>query len=48
MAKVSVELDEQIRSEVGDGHGTISIRVVVLTPKPAGERGNQEPGHDLF
>jgi hypothetical protein len=34
MAKVAVELDQQITSEVSEGYGTISIRVVVVTPKP--------------
>jgi hypothetical protein len=33
MAKVAVELDQQLTSEVPDGYGTIAIRVVVVTPK---------------
>jgi hypothetical protein len=43
MAKVSVELDQQISSDVGEGHGIISIRVVVLTPRPPGEPGKAVP-----
>ena len=46
MAKFSVELDQQINSEVGEGYGTISIRVVVLTAKPVDEKGKDEP--ELF
>lgn len=43
MAKASVELDQQISSDIGDGLGTISIRVVVLTPRAPGEDGKTSP-----
>ncbi|MBX9681876.1 MAG: hypothetical protein K2X38_24225 [Gemmataceae bacterium] len=41
MAKIAVELDQQITSEVSEGYGTISIRVVVVTPKPP--KGKETP-----
>jgi hypothetical protein len=38
MSKVAIELDQQLMSEVSEGYGTLSIRVVVVTPKqPADE-----------
>jgi hypothetical protein len=38
VAKLAVELDQQLTSEVSDGYGTIAIRVVVVTPKLPGEK----------
>ncbi len=43
MAKVAVELDQQITSEVGDGYGTLAIRVVVVTPKQPKGAADAEP-----
>lgn len=43
MAKIAVQLDQQIESEVGDGYGTISIRVVVVTPKAPSKDDEPEP-----
>ena len=43
MANVEVALDQQITSEVGDGYGTIAIRVVVVTPKQPDEDDEPAP-----
>src|SRR5262245_65493299 len=43
MAKASVELDQQISSDIGGGLGTIAIRVVVLTPRAPGQDGLTSP-----
>lgn len=45
MANVEVELDQQLTSDVGDGYGTIAIRVVVVTPKQPAD--DDEPDVNL-
>ena len=42
MPKVEIELDQQLTSEVSDGYGTLSIRVVVVTPKQPAEDDEPE------
>lgn len=45
MANLEVELDQQLTSDVGDGYGTIAIRVVVVTPKQPAD--DEEPEVNL-
>ncbi len=46
MAKISVELDQQLTSEVNPEYGTLAIRVVVVSPKPV-KKGEKKPPAEI-